>query len=387
MMKKLKAFCLMLLLLLCVSSIALGETFTFSLVGDCTVGDQWIYHGYGSSFTYKISQAGLDYPFSLVADLFAADDLTIANCEGVLTDRQPGSNAKFMTLGAETKFGEVFKLGNVDVCNIANNHAKDFGEKGRQDTIDTLTALGIGVFGDDELYETEIKGVKIGIVGYTYPINESKMKRYAASIQQLKDDGCTFIIASAHWGKEESYNINLDQRTYGPELIDLGADMVYGHGSHTLQPIQIYNGKVIFYSLANFTFGANSSPKDDDTAVMQVTYTINDDGTMDLQKLTALPFKMCKDRDFRPYPIEDEEGKLQVWKKLVFYKSKDPDSGLPESFLTTGVAVFQEIEEEATPTDLTEATPTDVAEATLTDLPEATVSDLNLSVAETSEGE
>lgn len=59
---------------------------------------------------------------------------------------------------------------------------------------------------------------------------------------------------------------------------------------------------------------------------------------MTVAELTAIPFKMHKDKDFRPYPIEDEAGKLKVWKKLVFSKSKDPDSGLPESFLTTGYA-------------------------------------------------
>lgn len=326
------------LLTLAITGGALAETLTISMVGDCTVGDQYIYRGYQSSFTYKVKQNGMDYPFSLAADLFAADDLTIANCEGVLTDRSPGSNAKFMTLGAGTEFGEVFKLGNVDVCNTANNHAKDFGAKGLADTQATLEALGIGVFGDDVLYETEIKGVKIGFVGYTYPINNSKLKQYEAQIAKLKEDGCTFIIASAHWGKEESYNINLDQRNGAPALIDMGADLVYGHGSHTLQPIQIYNGKLIFYSLANFTFGGNANPKDADTAVIQVTYDINEDGTMTAAELTAIPYKMHKDRDFRPYPIEDEEGKQQVWGKLVFTKASDPDSGLPESFLTTGYA-------------------------------------------------
>jgi len=317
---------------------------TISLVGDCTAGDQYKYRGYKSSFTYKITEAGLDYPFSLVADMFAADDLTVANCEGVLTDRSPGKNAKFMTLGAGMEFAQVFSLGNVDVCNTANNHAKDFGDKGLADTFAALEGVGVAAFGDEITYSTTIKGVKIGFVGYTYPINESKLKRYQKMIDQLKADGCTFIIASAHWGKEESYNINLQQRDGAPALIDMGADMVYGHGSHTLQPIQVYKGKLIFYSLSNFTFGANAAPDDDDTAVIQVTYDINDDGTMTVAELNAIPFKMHKDRDFRPYPIEDEEGKLKVWKKLVFYKAKDPDSGLPESFLTTGYADLRNVE-------------------------------------------
>lgn len=336
-MKKLFALLLAAAMLLSLAS-AMAETMTISMVGDCTVGDQYKYRGYKSSFTYKISEMGLDYPFSLAAELFARDDLTIANCEGVLTDRSPGKNAKFMTLGAPVRFAEVFRLGNVDVCNTANNHGRDFGEKGLADTQAALTALGIGVFGDDVLYETEIKGVKIGIVGYTYPINDTKLKRYQKQLEQLKADGCSFIIASAHWGKEESYSITLDQRMAAPALIDMGADMVYGHGSHTVQPIQVYKGKLIFYSLSNFTFGANAAPKDDDTVVVQVTFDIHEDGTMTAAELTAIPYKMHDRKDFRPYPIADEAGKQQVWRKLVFKKDRDPDSGLPESFLTTGYA-------------------------------------------------
>ena len=121
----------------------------------------------------------------------------------------------------------------------------------------------------------------------------------------------------------------------------MGADLVYGHGSHTVQPLQIYNGKLICYSLSNFTFGANAAPEDDDTVVLQVSYDIAADGSCTLGSITALPYKMHKDKDFRPYPIEDAAGKEQVWRKLVFQGEKNPDSGLPESFLTTGYADFR----------------------------------------------
>ena len=122
----------------------------------------------------------------------------------------------------------------------------------------------------------------------------------------------------------------------------MGADMVYGHGSHTVQPIQIYKGKVIFYSLSNFVFGANAAPKDDDTLIAQVVYDIAEDGACALAELVAIPYKMHNSKDFRPYPIEDQSAKEQVWRKLVFYKSKDPSSNLPDSFLTTGYANFRE---------------------------------------------
>ncbi len=42
--------------------------------------------------------------------------------------------------------------------------------------------------------------------------------------------------------------------TFARAMIDAGADVVVGHGPHVLRAIEIYRGKPIFYSLANFLF-------------------------------------------------------------------------------------------------------------------------------------
>lgn len=356
-MKRLMSLLLMMLLL---SAPALAEeatddaapiiedisTVTLSFVGDCTVGEQYRYRGYEGSYCTKISKSGLDYPFSAVADIFAADDLTIANCEGCFTKRKPATD-KAMSLSADPSFAAVFRLGNVDVCNVINNHAKDFGVDGWHDTMAALEAEGIDYFGDEYVYTTEIKGVRIGIIGITYPILEKKMERYMSRIAALKEEeGCTFVIASIHWGTEDSHAINGDQKKYGRKIIDAGADLVYGHGSHTLLPIQYYKGKLIFYSTCNFTFGANANPKDKDTAVFQVTFEVNGDGTMTARHLSVLPCKQNKDRDFRPYLVEDEEEKQAIWAKVVFSERSSLKSNLPESFLTTGEADLIYEEEE-----------------------------------------
>lgn len=317
-----------------------AETVTISFVGDCTVGEQYKYRGYESGYCYKITQAGLDYPFSLFAELFAQDDLTVANCEGCFTRRKPATD-KAMSLCADPSFASVFRLGNVDVCNVINNHAKDFGYEGWLDTIAALEAEGIGYFGDEYVYRTELKGVQVGILGITYPILESKMNTYMARIAQLKEEGCGFVIASIHWGTEDSHAINQDQRAWGEKLIDAGADLVYGHGSHTLQPIEYYQGKLIFYSTSNFTFGANANPKDPDTAVFQVTFRLNGDGTMTASHLSVIPCRQNMNRDFRPYPVEEETEKQAIWAKLILPESaRGPRSNLPDSFLTTGEAAL-----------------------------------------------
>ncbi len=161
-MKKWLCVLLTAALCLCLATSALAETFTFSLVGDCTVGAQYKYKDYKSGYIKKIAAAGLDYPFSLVADLFAADDLTLANCEGVFTNRRLKAGAKAMSLCAPPEFAEVFRLGHVDVCNLANNHGKDFGTEGLNDTRAALDAQGIAHFGYEETLMLEVKGVKIG---------------------------------------------------------------------------------------------------------------------------------------------------------------------------------------------------------------------------------
>ena len=256
---------------------------------------------------------------------------------------------------APPEYAEVLKLGNVDVCNLANNHClRDLGKKGGEETARALDAQGIGWFYDVHNYSVEVKGVKVGFVGYTYPMNEQKLKKYVEQMEQLRAEGCTFVVASAHWGTEptrsksngKEYLLDGNQK-YGVRLIDEGFDMVYGHGSHTCQMIRWYKGKVIFYGLSNFTFGADATPRDDDTLVAQISFDIHEDGTMTPREMCAIPFKMHKNSDFRPYPIQDEAGKRQVWEKLYYNgypKHKaSPAPSLPESFLTTGYVDFRNL--------------------------------------------
>ena len=331
------------------------QVITLSLVGDCTIGDQWDYRGYSTTITYRISNlenGDMSYPFKNAAQLFAEDDLTIANCEGVFSTRNR-VGYKYMALVADPKFAEVFAKGNVDVCNLANNHAKDCGAKGQTDTAEALRSFGVESCYDAVNYISgEIKGVKIGMVGYTYPMNKAKMKKYKKQLQELRDAGCTFCIASGHWGRETYYALDSNQ-TFAKQLIDMGYDMVYGTGSHTCQMIRWYHGKVIFYGLSNFTFGGNRTPADDDTLVAQIRFDVQEDGTLSYRDLICIPFKMHADGNYQPYEIQDQENRELVWEKLYYNRANNtktitpktrkstPASHLPETFLTTGYVDFR----------------------------------------------
>ena len=63
-----------------------------------------------------------------------------------------------------------------------------------------------------------------------------------------------FLIVSIHWGNEYQIKSSVCQQKLARKIIGAGADLIIGHHSHVVQEIEIYNNKLIFYSLGNFVF-------------------------------------------------------------------------------------------------------------------------------------
>jgi len=57
-----------------------------------------------------------------------------------------------------------------------------------------------------------------------------------------------------HWMSPFHGRLAEYQRPLGHALIDAGAEIVVGHHSHSLHPMEVYRGKPIFYSVGNFLF-------------------------------------------------------------------------------------------------------------------------------------
>lgn len=62
------------------------------------------------------------------------------------------------------------------------------------------------------------------------------------------------LIVNIHWGVEHSQQPTAQQTKLAHDLIDVGVDVVVGHHPHVVQPIELYGGGVILYSLGNFLF-------------------------------------------------------------------------------------------------------------------------------------
>lgn len=285
---------------------------TLSVVGDCTLGTDETFD-YDTSLNAYYENYGADYFLQNVKDIFSADDLTIANFEGTLTDSDEREDKTF-AFKAPASYASILTGGSVEAVNTANNHSHDYGEQSFDDTLAALDDAGIVHFGYDETAVMDVKGIKVGLVGiyelYDHLEREQQLKD---NIAKVKADGAQLIVAIFHWGNETETVPDSNQTTLGRIAIDEGADLVCGHHPHVLQGIETYKGRNIVYSLGNFCFGGNSSPSDMDTMIYQQTFTIDADGVKKDNVTNIIPCSISSAaydgyNNYQPTPTEGDEA-------------------------------------------------------------------------------
>lgn len=294
------------------TAISAPVSLTLSVVGDCTLGTDETFD-YDTSLNAYYENYGADYFLQNVRRIFSADDLTIANFEGTLTDSDEREDKTF-AFKAPASYASVLSGSSVEAVNTANNHSHDYGDQGFDDTLAALDDAGIVHFGYDETAVMDIKGIKVGMVGiyelYDHLDREQQLKDNIAKVQA---DGAQLIVVIFHWGNETETVPDSNQTTLGRMAIDLGADLVCGHHPHVLQGIETYKGKNIVYSLGNFCFGGNSSPSDMDTMIYQQTFTIDADGVKNDNVTNIIPCSISSAaydgyNNYQPTPAEGDEA-------------------------------------------------------------------------------
>lgn len=294
------------------TAISAPVSLTLSVVGDCTLGTDETFD-YDTSLNAYYENYGADYFLQNVRSIFSADDLTIANFEGTLTDSDEREDKTF-AFKAPASYASILSGSSVEAVNTANNHSHDYGDQSFDDTLAALDDAGIVHFGYDETAVMNIKGIKVGLVGiyelYDHLGREQQLKDNIAKVQA---DGAQLIVVIFHWGNETETVPDSNQTTLGRMAIDLGADLVCGHHPHVLQGIETYKGKNIVYSLGNFCFGGNSSPSDMDTMIYQQTFTIDADGVKNDNVTNIIPCSISSAaydgyNNYQPTPAEGDEA-------------------------------------------------------------------------------
>ncbi|MBS1797346.1 MAG: CapA family protein [Acidobacteria bacterium] len=216
----------------------------------------------------------------VVTPIFQAADIAFANLEGPMIDS--GISAKCGTNHATcfafrmpTRYAAYLRDAGIDVMSLANNHAGDFGDLGRETTRKTLESVGIKHAGSDRgeyaMTFLEVKGKKVAVVAFAHNsvvpnVNELDAARQLVEKASREAD---IVMVSFHGGGEGAVNAHVPQRTeiflgeargnlpaFARTVIDAGADVVIGHGPHVLRGMEIYKDRLIAYSLGNFeTYG------------------------------------------------------------------------------------------------------------------------------------
>lgn len=279
--------------------------FLLSFVGDCTFGTNPANYYAEMGFVKTIGD-DLEYPFRNVISYFEEDDATFINLEGPLTDKGNPVQKNYVFRGPES-FVDILTLNSIEFATLANNHIDDYGKTGHDRTVAVLENAKIPfVERDSSSVFTLENGLTVGVYGTTYfGFDLKDMKK---EIKSMQDQGVQLIIVAAHWGTEGGYKHIADQTKVGRAAIDAGAHIVWGSHPHVLQPIEEYNGGVIYYSLGNFSFGGNGAPRDFDSAIVQQEILLNTDGSVSLGERTIVPVSISSDEkinNFQPTPYEE----------------------------------------------------------------------------------
>jgi len=212
--------------------------------------------------------------FKEVAPILQQFDLVFANLEvPVKVDNNINEHKNIIHYSLPEATRHLLKLLNIGCVSLANNHIYDCNMAGLKATINLLDDLGIyhtGAGWKKEHIEPVIinnNGTRIGFLAYVdtttnpgtinYPellINYFEVEGVITKITKLKDH-VDKLICSIHWGNDYSNFYTIKQKQLAHQIIDSGADIIMGHHPHTVQPYEIYNNGVIFYSLGQLCFG------------------------------------------------------------------------------------------------------------------------------------
>ncbi|MEX2496157.1 MAG: CapA family protein [Woeseia sp.] len=208
-----------------------------------------------------------------VRDVLASADITFGNLEGVLADgQQPRKTCKTQSacflFRSPARYVDHLKDSGFDVMSLANNHARDFGEVGRSATMGTLEAAGIAHSGREGDFATlDIDGLRVAVVAFAVTQKSNLMHDYELAAETVLEQAAhhDLVIVSFHGGAEgpDVTRIPFAEEWYHGEprgdvvwfarkMVDAGADLVLGHGPHVVRAMEIYQDRLIAYSLGNF---------------------------------------------------------------------------------------------------------------------------------------
>lgn len=273
---------------------------TFAFVGDIMMGTT-----YPKNFLTSDDGASI---FNDTKEILSSADVAAGNLEGSLFDGK-GSVKKCknpstcFAFKMPSRYGKHLVDAGFDFVGIANNHINDFGPEAVKSTKNVLTENGIAYAGLRDDCPTAIiekDGKKIGFAAFGHSRGTASIMDYDEVKRNVKSlrDKCDVVVVSFHGGGEGKGFQHVphkmekafgeqrgDVERFAHTAIDAGADIVFGHGPHVNRALELYNDRLIIYSLGNFATPYRMGLSGVSGYAPIVTATLNPDGTFQSGKI------------------------------------------------------------------------------------------------------
>ena len=209
-----------------------------------------------------------------IDSVFAMSQLVVANLECPATKIEKPVFKNYIFRG-EPEWLVTLKEHGITHLNLANNHSIDQGREGLIDTRNNIIKAGMIPIGAGETMDEAampvllataprnvymLASLRLALENTSYlpgkpSVSQESFDSLVARVKDLKahDPGCC-VIVSLHWGAEHMLRPAVQQLSQAHQLIDAGADCLICHHTHTMQSIERYKGKSIYYSIGNFIF-------------------------------------------------------------------------------------------------------------------------------------
>jgi poly-gamma-glutamate synthesis protein (capsule biosynthesis protein) len=252
---------------------------TLAAVGDVNLGD-----GPGA----MMARFGFQYPWTSVGPTLRRADIAFANLESAVSRRGRPESKKYVFRGHPNALKAMRRHAGMDVVNLANNHAGDYGKLALLDTIkharaSQMAPVGAGASAAAAYRATVVErlGLRVAFVGFStiLPFEfraigsrpgtawgfPAQVRRAVRRAHRQAD----VVVATFHWGAERATTEGADQRQLAAIALRAGATAVIGAHPHVLQPIRRPPRRLVAYSLGNFVFSANS-PGTQNTGILRI---------------------------------------------------------------------------------------------------------------------
>ena len=295
------------------ASVSDAEEITVVAIGDITIG---------SNLTPTIEKHGAGIFFEGTTSIIQSADVATASLNTSISERGEPDARRELRFRAVPDLARAIANAGFDVVSIATPHIMDFGIQALEDTVTHLEwynvqPIGAGITSSvaNAPAWLEVDSKKIAVLAYLRGnefniasldvVASAAFSQMTKTVRELKDTA-DLVIVWLHWGKRDA-ETNVEQSSIGRQrifaqaLIDVGADLVLCQQLHTYGGIELYNGKPIIYSLADFIY---------DTYSLQFARTIIPKVTFiedRLKSIELIPILVDKPGTDIPQPIVMKE--------------------------------------------------------------------------------